>query len=130
MSYLVAAALSSTPSSCPVELVLADPQIKVVRRAAAGFDNYIISVNVTNRGRAGQSGVTRQHLELRQGTQTLGSQPIPPLGPQQSYVAAFRLQLPHQSKRQPLKVDFRYADDNPTPSRECTSTSDMLSVTL
>ncbi len=130
MSYLVAAALSSTPSSCPVELVLADPQIKVVRRAAAGFDNYIVSVDVTNRGRAGQNGTTRQHLELRQGTQTLGSQPIPPLGSQQSYVAAFRLQLPHQAKRQPLKVDFRYADDSPTPSRECTSTSDMLSVTL
>jgi len=127
----VAALVAADPSPCPSDLLVANPQLKVVRAIDRSRDNYVVTVDIKNRGVAAQPAETRQHLALvRQGV-TLGTQPIPALGPKQSYAAAFRVQLPHERKRPPFAVEFRYVLDSKNASRaNCTSVNDRLAATL
>jgi hypothetical protein len=130
LPFLFAAALAAA-SPCPSDLLVANPQLKVVRARDKAFDNYVVTIDVRNRGDAAQPDGTRQHLELGQRGRVLGTQPIPALGAQQSYVAAFRVQLPHQGRRAPFPVEFRYVLDSQNASRaNCTSANDRLTATL
>ncbi|HEY0615840.1 MAG TPA: CARDB domain-containing protein [Candidatus Elarobacter sp.] len=123
--------LAASPSPCPADLLVANPQLKVVRAIDRSRDNYVVTVDVKNRGTAAQPPGTAQHLALVRDGATLGTQPVPALGPNQTYIAAFRVQLPHQSKRAPFPVEFRYVLDSKNASRaNCTSVNDRLSATL
>ncbi|HTJ24596.1 MAG TPA: hypothetical protein VMA36_00390 [Candidatus Limnocylindria bacterium] len=126
------AILAAAPSPCPADLLVADPRLKVVRAANPAMDNYVVTVDVRNRGTAAQTSGVSQRLELIRGGAVIGSQPIPALGPAQDYVAAFRLQLPHESKRPPFNVVFHYVLDQKSDAarNNCTSVNDRLSATL
>ncbi|HYW52875.1 MAG TPA: CARDB domain-containing protein [Dongiaceae bacterium] len=129
--FLVAAALAAAPSPCPSDLLVANPRLKVVRARDASRDNYVVTVDVTNRGTANQPEGTRQHLALVRDGTTLGTQPVPALGANESYAAAFRVQLPHERKRGPFSVEFRYVlDSKNAPQANCTSVNDRLTATL
>lgn len=132
LPFLLAAAMASaSPTPCPADLLVANPRLKVVRARDAGFDNYVVAVDVRNRGVASQPPETVQHLELVRDGARIGTQPVPSLGANQSYVAAFRVQLPHQRKRAPFAVEFRYVlDSKNAPRANCTSVNDRLSATL
>ena len=132
LPYLLAAALANaSPAPCPADLLVADPRLKVVRARERAFDNYVVSIDVKNHGTAAQPEETKQHLELVREGAAIGSQPIPPLGSDESYVAAFRVQLPHVKKRPPFRVEFRYVLDSKNASAaNCTSVNDRLSATL
>ncbi|HEX3462609.1 MAG TPA: hypothetical protein VHS78_00980 [Candidatus Elarobacter sp.] len=130
-SLLAAALAAASPAPCPSDLLVANPRLKVVRANDPAKDNYIVSVVVRNRGVASQPEGTRQHLELVRGGARIGTQPIPTLGANQSYLAAFRVQLPHQARRAPFPVEFRYVlDTKDAPRANCTSANDRLSATL
>jgi hypothetical protein len=130
-ALLAAAILATAPSPC-ADLLVANPRLKVVRAANSEMDNYVVTVDVRNRGGAAQTLDVKQHLELIHGGAVIGSQPIPPLEPSQSYIAAFRLQLPHESKRRPVDVVFHYVLDRKVDAARsnCSSANDRLSVTL
>jgi hypothetical protein len=131
MFALLLAAGIATASPCPSDLLVADPRLKVVRAHDPAFDNYVVTVDVKNRGAANQPDGTRQHLELAQEGRVLGSQTLPPLGAGESYAAAFRVQLPHQAPRPPFKVELRYVLDSKNASRaNCTSANDRVTATL
>lgn len=133
-ALLAAAALTMAPASatCPTDLLLAEPRLKVVRATDRALDNYVVTVDVKNRGSAGQTPDVAQHLELIRDGTVIGTQPIPPLGPNQDYIAAFRLQLPHAQRRPPFPVTFHYVLDSKGDAarNNCSSANDRLSVTL
>ena len=133
LPWLLAAALAtSAPSPCPSDLLVANPRLKVARSIDdRSIDNYIFQVEVKNRGTAPQPEATRQHLALVRDGTVLGTQPIPPIDAGESYMAAFRVRLPHRLTRPPLTVEFRYVLDSKNASRaNCTSVNDRLAVTL
>jgi hypothetical protein len=132
LPFLLAAAVAAaSPTPCPSDLLVANPRLRVVRANDRALDNMIVTVDVTNRGVSAQLPQTQQHLELVRDRAVLGTQPIPGLGPQQSYAAAFRIQLPHQKKRAPLVVEFRYVlDSKDAPRENCTTANDRLTATL
>jgi hypothetical protein len=131
-ALLAFAALAAAPSPCPANLLVADPRLKVVRAANPEMDNYVVTVAVRNRGPVAQPSGVVHHLELLRHGSVIGSQPIPPLGPKREYLAAFRLQLPHQRKRPPLEVAFRYFVDAKSDAarNSCTPVTHHLSATL
>jgi hypothetical protein len=132
LPWLLAAALAtSAPSPCPSDLLVGNPRLKVVRSIDRPIDNYIFEVDVKNRGTAPQPETTRQHLALVRDGTVLGTQPVPALDADETYLAAFRVRLPHQFKRVPLAVEFRYVlDSKNAPRANCTSVNDRLAVTL
>jgi len=132
LPLLLAAALAtSAPSPCPSDLRVTNPRLKVVRSIDRPFDNYVFEVDVKNRGASAQPDATRQHLALVRDGTVLGTQPIPPLDANEGYEAAFRVRLPHQPKRGPLTVEFRYVlDSKNAPRANCTSVNDRLTATL
>ena len=129
-----ALALAGTPapsSPCPADPLVANPRLKVVRAADRTRDNYVVAVDVTNGGAIAQPRGTVQHLELVRGGAVIGSQPVPSLGGHQTYVTAFRVQMPHQGTRAPFAVVFRYVlDSNNAARANCTKANDRLSATL
>lgn len=132
-ALLAAAAMTVAQGAAPclADLSLANPRLKVVRSTEHGLDNYVVTVDLKNGGRAGQTPSIVQHLELIHEGAVIGKQPIPALGPRQDYVAAFRLQLPSVPKRPPFPVTFRYVLDSKGAERNnCSSANDRLSVTL
>jgi len=132
LPFLLAAAVATAvPSPCPSDLLVANPRLKVVRAAEKTRDNYVVTVDVKNRGAAAQPEGTTQHLALVRDGTVIGTQPVPALGANESYAAAFRLQLPHASKRGPFSVEFRYVlDSKNAPRANCTSVNDRLTATL
>jgi hypothetical protein len=129
LALLLATAL--TAAECPSDPLIASPRLKIVRARERAFDHYIVTVDVKNDGRDAQPAGTAQHLELVQRGRVLGEQPIPVLGMQESYVAAFRVRLPHQSPRPPFTVEFRYVlDTRNAPRANCNASNDRLSATL
>jgi hypothetical protein len=131
LPLLLAAGIAAAPSPCPSDLLVANPRLKVVRARDRAFDNYVVTIDVKNRGVANQPDGTKQHLELGENGRVLGSQPIPPLGAEESYAAAFRVQLPHAARRAPYRVEFRYVLDSKNASRaNCTSANDRVTATL
>ena len=130
-TLLAAALAAASPAPCPSDLLVANPRLKVVRANDRSKDNYVVSVVVRNRGVANQPDGTKQHLELVRDGTALGSQPIPALGANQSYLAAFRVQMPHQARRPPFTIEFRYVlDSKDAPRANCTSANDRVSATL
>ena len=128
-AFLLAAALAAAP--CASDPLIANPTLKIVRARERAFDHYIVTLDVRNDGRESQPPGTVQHLELVQNGNILGKQPIPVLGMHESYVAAFRVRLPHQSNRPPFVVEFRYVLDTRNAARaNCNSANDRLSATL
>ncbi len=129
---LAAAVATAVPSPCPSDLLVANPRLKVVRASDDKTrDNYIVTVDVKNRGAAAQPDDTRQHLALVRDGTVIGTQSIPSLGANEGYAAAFRVQLPHQGRRGPFTVEFRYVLDSKNASRaNCTSVNDKLTATL
>jgi hypothetical protein len=128
---LGAALAAAEPSPCPSDLLVANPRLKVVRAIDRSRDNFVVTVDIKNRGVAAQPAETRQHLALVRDGVTLGTQPIPALGANQSYAAAFRVQMPHAARRAPFAVEFRYVLDSKNASRaNCTSVNDRLAATL
>ena len=131
LPLLLAAGIAAAASPCPSDLVVANPRLKVVRARDRAFDNYVVTIDIENRGRANQPDGTQQHLELAQHDRVLGTQPVPPLGAGESYAAAFRVRLPHAGRRAPFRVEFRYVLDSKNASRaNCTSANDRLTATL
>jgi hypothetical protein len=127
--FLLAAALAAAP--CASDPLIANPTLKVVRSNSRAFDYYVVTLDVKNDGHDPQPPGTVQHLELVRRGNILGKQPIPVLGMQESYVAAFRVRLPHQSNRPPFVVEFRYVLDTRNAARaDCNSSNDRLSATL
>jgi hypothetical protein len=130
MVPLLLAGMVAAASSCP-DLVVTNPRLKVVRAAVPGYDNEIVTVDVRNRGEVAQVIGIRQRLDLVRSDQLIGSQQIPALGPEQSYVASFRLQVPHERKRRPLTVTFRYVLDSGESARnDCNAANNLLTATL
>ena len=129
---LLAAALATTPpATCPSDLLVANPRLKVVRSNDRDIDNYLFEADIKNRGTAAQPDNTRQHLALVRDGAVIGTQPVPGLDAGESYAAAFRVRLPHQRKRAPLTVEFLYVLDSKNGSRaNCTSVNDRLTATL
>ena len=76
---LLAAVLAA--ASCPNDLALTNPRLRVVQARERGYDHEIVTVDVENRGAAGQPIGLRQRLELVMGGKVLGTQPLPALGP-------------------------------------------------
>jgi hypothetical protein len=132
LPFLLYAALATTqPTPCPTDIVVANPRLKVVRAPDRAYDNDIITVSVTNNGSVAQRPDVRQHLDLRIGPTVVGSQPIPPLASRDSYEAAFRFQVRHEAKRDPLKVTLRFVIDSKTaPGDNCTTTNDQVTATI
>jgi hypothetical protein len=129
LGFLLATALAA--SSCPSDPLIANPRLKIVGARERAFDHYIVTVDVKNNGNVAQPPGTNQHLELVQNGNVLGTQPIPVLGMQERYVAAFRVRLPHQSPRPPFAVEFRYVLDSHNASRaNCNASNDRLDATL
>ena len=128
-AFLLAAAQTAAP--CAADPLIANPTLKIVRARERAFDNYIVTLDVKNDGRQSQPPGTVQHLELVQHGNVLGKQPIPVLGMKESYIAAFRVRLPHQSNRPPFVVEFRYVlDTRNVAQANCNSSNDRLSATL
>jgi hypothetical protein len=124
-------ALAAVPTPCPADLLVAHPRLRVVRAADKGFDNYVVAIDVTNRGNAPQPNFTHQHLALVRERVVIGTQPIPPLAANESYAAAFRVQLVHERRRAPFVVEFRYVLESKNAARaNCTSANDRLTATL
>ncbi len=131
LPLFLAYAIAAAPTPCPSDLLVTHPRLRVVRAADKAFDNYIVTVDVTNRGSAPQPDFTRQHLALVRAGAAIGTQPIPPLAANESYAAAFRQQLKHVRDRAPFVVEFRYVlDSNNAPRANCTSANDRLTATL
>ena len=129
---LAAAVATAVPSPCPSDLLVANPRLKIVRASDDKTrDNYIVTIDVKNRGTAAQPDDTRQHLALVRDGTVIGTQSIPSLGADETYAAAFRVQLSHERKRGPFSVEFRYVLDSKNASRaNCTSANDRLNATL
>ena len=126
-----AVAVAAAPSPCPADLLVANPRLRVVRAADKAFDNYVVAIDVTNRGNAPQPNFTQQHLALVRERVVIGTQPIPPLAANASYAAAFRVQLVHERRRAPFVVEFRYVLESKNAARaNCTSANDRLTATL
>lgn len=132
LPFLLAGALiAAQPGACPSDLLVANPQLKVVRAKDRTLDSYIVTVTVQNRGTASQRPGINQHLDLLINQKAAGTQPIPGLGSNESYPAAFRFQLPHQRFRKPVVVTFHYLmDDKPRPGENCTTANDQVTATL
>lgn len=130
--FILAAALATAaPTTCPSDLQVANPRLRVVRALDKTLDNYVVTVAIVNRGVAAQPDETRQHLALVRNKVIIGTQPIPSLGANENFDAAFRLQLPHQRPRPPFTVEFRYVLDSHNARRaNCTSANDRLTATL
>jgi hypothetical protein len=131
LPFLLSATLvAAQPTPCPTDIVVANPRLKVVRARDRAYDNDIISVFVSNNGSVAQRPDVRQHLDLLIGPAVVGSQPIPPLDAHENYEAAFRFQVHHEQKRDPLKVTLRFVIDSKTPGENCTTTNDQVTATL
>jgi hypothetical protein len=132
LPFLVSATLAAAlPTPCPTDIAVANPRLKVVRARDRTYDNDIISVFVANNGSVSQRPDVRQHLDLLIGPTVVGSQPIPPINAHDSYEAAFRFQVQHEQKRDPLKVTLRFVIDSKTaPGENCTTTNDQVTATL
>ncbi len=131
LPLLLAYAISAAPTPCPSDLLVANPRLRIVRAADNAFDNYVVTIDVTNRGTAPQPDFTRQHLALVRDRIVIGTQPIPPLAANETYPAAFRVQLVHERGRAPFVVEFRYVLDSKNAARaNCTSANDRLTATL
>jgi hypothetical protein len=131
LPLLIAYALAAAPTPCPSDLLVANPRLRVVRAADKEFDNYVVAIDVTNRGSTAQPNFTRQHLALVRDRVVIGTQPIPPLAANVSYAAAFRVQLVHERSRAPFVVEFRYILDSQNAAlANCTSANDRLTATL
>jgi hypothetical protein len=128
----VASALTPSPKPCPADLVVQNPRLKVVRATDRSLDDYVVTVDVTNRGRAAQTQGVKQHLELLQRGKKFGTQSIPQLAPGERYAAAFRVSLPHARKPEPFPVAFHYVlDSQHDAARDnCVSANDRVSATL
>ncbi|MGD1067319.1 MAG: hypothetical protein ABR975_10930 [Vulcanimicrobiaceae bacterium] len=130
LSFVLGAVLAGTAAPC-ADLLVANPKLQVVRAVNRGFDNVIVTVDVRNDGAVGQPRQTRQHLEIVQRGAVLGTQPVPPLGPSQSYPAAFRIQFPHAKHHDPLDVTFRYVLDGGNAAQaNCSTRNDLLHAVL
>lgn len=131
LPLLLAAALASAPP-CRNDLALADPHLRVVRARGNGYDHEIVTVDVINRGNAGQPVGLRQRLELVVDGKVLGSQPVPALGPQRHYTASFRIRVPHEPNRKRIPATFRYVPDarQNGPHDDCDRANDLLTATL
>jgi hypothetical protein len=128
-AFMLAAALAAAP--CASDPLIANPTLKIVRSRERTIDYYIVTLDVKNDGREPQPPGTVQHLELVQHGNVLGKQPVPVLGMKESYVAAFRVRLPHQPSRPPFVVEFRYVLDTTNAARaNCNRSNDRLSATL
>ncbi len=125
-------ALTPLPKPCPADLVVESPRLKVVRATDRSLDDYVVTVDVSNRGSAGQTAGVQQHLELLQHGKPLGTQPIPQLARGERYAAAFRVELPHARRRAPFPVAFRYVLDSKQDAArdDCVSANDRVSATL
>src|SRR5260370_41049089 len=132
LPFLLSAALAAAqPTPCPTDIVVANPRLKVVRAPDRAYDNDIVSVFVSNNGSVAQRPDVRQHLDLLIGPTVVGSQPIPPLGARENYEAAFRVQVKHEQKRDPLKVTLRFViDSKAAPGENCTTTNDQVTAIL
>ena len=131
LPLLVAFAATAAPTPCPSDLLVASPRLRIVRAADKVFDNYVVTVDVTNRGTSPQPDFTRQHLALVRDGVVIGTQPVPPLDANENYAAAFRVQLVHEGGRRPFVVEFRYVlDSKNAPRANCTSANDRLTATL
>ena len=131
LPLLLAFAVAPAPTPCPSDLLVANPRLRIVRAADKTFDNYVVTIDVTNRGSAPQPDFTGQHLALVRDRVVIGTQPIPPLAAHESYAAAFRVQLVHARHRAPFVVEFRYVlDSKNAPRANCTSANDRLTATL
>jgi hypothetical protein len=127
---LAAVLTSGAPSACPADPLVANARLKIVH-ASAGVDNYTVTVDVKNGGVLAQPRDTQQHLDLVRDGAVIGTQPVPALGGSQTYVAAFRVQVPHVRRRPPYRVVFRYVlDSNNAARANCTTGNDALSATL
>jgi hypothetical protein len=131
LPLLLAYAIAAAPTPCPSDLLVANPRLRVFRAADRAFDNYVVTIDVTNRGAVAQPNFTAQHLALVRDRLVIGTQPIPPLAANESYAAAFRVQLVHERDRAPFVVEFRYVlDSKNAPRANCTSANDRLTATL
>jgi hypothetical protein len=132
LPFLLAGALiAAQPATCPSDLLVQNPRLKVVRATDRTLDNYIVSVEVLNRGTADQRTNLRQHLDVLVNQKPAGTQPVPGLGANEVYPAAFRFQLPHQRHRKPVVVTFHYVmDDKARPGENCTTANDQITATL
>jgi len=128
----LAVLLAAAPGRCAADPVVANARIKVTRGLEKNSDHLVVTVNVVNDGSADQAYPTQQHLELVRDGAVIGTQPIPALGAQQSYVASFRIVAPHERHRKPLNVVFRYVlDSAPDAARaNCAKSNDALTATL
>jgi hypothetical protein len=130
LPFFLIAALGADVSPCADALV-ASPTLQIVRAVNNEFDSAIVTVDVRNRGVLAQPADTRQHLEIVQHGVVLGTQPIPPLGAEQRYPAAFRLRLPQQAQHDPLEVTFRYVLDSRNAAQaNCSTQNDLLHAVL
>ncbi|HEY4441255.1 MAG TPA: hypothetical protein VGN14_12425 [Candidatus Elarobacter sp.] len=132
LPFLLAATLAAAqPAPCPSDLQVTNPRIKIVRARDRAFDNNIVAVDVRNAGNRPQRQEIKQHLDLLLGKQRVGSQPIPALGPEESYEAAFRFQRPHEKKHVPQEMTFRLAfESRLRPGDDCVEANNNLTATL
>jgi hypothetical protein len=128
----LAVLLAASPTVCAADPVVANARIKVTRGLEKNSDHLVVTVDVLNKGTADQADATQQHLELVRDGAVIGTQPIPALGGQQTYIASFRIVAPHVRHRAPLTVIFRYVlDSAPDAARaNCAKSNDALTATL
>jgi CARDB len=131
LALLLAATVAASPTPCPSDLVVANPQLKVVRALDKQFDNYIVTVDVKNQGTSDQRPGIDQHLDIVKDGNVIGTQPIPPLHANGVYPAAFRIQFPHARRRDPLTVTFHSVMADKRDVRDnCSTDNDLLTVKL
>ena len=103
-----------------------------MRARDKAFDNYVVTVDVATAA-SRRSRTARASISSSCATAAcIGTQPIPPLGANESYAAAFRVQLPHERKRAavrgrvPLRARFEERAARELHERERPADRDAL----
>jgi hypothetical protein len=133
LPFVIAGALvAAQPTACPSDLLVANPSVTVVKAQQHGLYNYVVTVDVKNQGTAAQRKDIAQHLDVLVNNKASGTQPIPGLGANENYAAAFRFQLPRpKHSNVPLVVTFHYVMDSKSlPGENCTTADDTVTKTL
>jgi hypothetical protein len=111
--------------------LVTNPRLKVVKALQPGLNNYVVTVDVKNQGTMAQRSDIREHLDLLLNGKPSGTQPIPGLGANEVYAAAFRFQLPRKKPAAPVVATFRFVmDDKARRGENCTTADDTVTTKL
>jgi hypothetical protein len=131
---LAGALIAAQPSVCPSDLIVSNPRVRLVRMESAGQNDYVVIVDIKNRGTAAQRKDVAQHLDMSINIGVEGTQAIPPLRAGQNYTATYPFQIPRTKHKpshpSPWVATFHFViDDAGRRDENCTTANDVT-ITL